>query len=617
MKKSLIVIGLLIFQVGAVFAQKIKFDPEFHERLAQREKEKLDKIILCEQEKTANQGDYDIKYYSLDLIPDPATEILTGKVEIVGEVLVSTLDHVELNLIGNMNVTDVYLSSYPNDKLSYTHENDPLALDNIVSVNLDSIYLHGQIFSFVVEYNGTPLYGYGFDSYRGAPTIWTLSEPYGARAWWPCKDIPSDKADSVDIRVTVPSGLIVASNGTLREMKRMGNQTMFWWHEKYPIVSYLVSLAIHPYTVRYDDYIYNNGADTMKIHFYMFADHGNELQPLNALVKDMIAFFSDIYGEYPFIDEKYGHADYLGGGAMEHQTCTSFSFWGEWFFAHELSHQWWGDMITCDSWHHIWLNEGFACYSEILWFEHVYGHELAMEYLLSVRTYLGRGTIYVEDPLNEPILDLNLSYNKACWVLHMLRHVVGDSAFFDILKAYYASEYRYKTAKTEDFQAICEQVSGMNLDYFFQQWIYESGHPVYEFAWESENLGSGNYKVTGYIDQVQTDGPIFKMLLDITVMTIDSTLITQTFFVDEQGESFEILCSVEPVAIILDIGNWVLKEVIECNAPKIVYQNHIFDDSGGNSNGHWDEGEIIQLTLELNNIKIIYSHSLNQSHFSH
>ncbi len=244
--------------------------------------------------------------------------------------------------------------------------------------------------------------------------IWTFSQPWGARSWWPCKDIPSDKADSLDMRVTVPVNMVVASNGSLKQTTITGNEATYLWHEKYPIATYLVSLAIYPYEVHYDDYLYNNNADTMKIHFYTFPGNYNLYYSLNVKIKDMISFFAGLFGEYPFIDEKYGHADFsFPYGAIEHQTCASLAVFTEWLYVHELAHQWWGDMITYNSWHHTWLAEDLAVYSEALWYEHLNGPGKASEYQLCNNVYLGPGTVYVEDPGNENPFDINLVYRKA------------------------------------------------------------------------------------------------------------------------------------------------------------------------------------------------------------
>ena len=455
-----------------------------------------------------------------------------------------------------MSITDVHAFDAPSVQLNYTHSNDML------SVVLDRVYVQDEQFNIVIAYNGRPQYSFYFDRYGQNPMIFTLSEPFGARAWWPCKDIPSDKADSVDIQATVPNNLIVASNGLLRETIPDSNKTTYWWHEQYPIVTYLVSLAIHPYEVYYDDYLYNNNADTMKIHFYTFPGYYDIYHSIDAKVKDMIACFANLFGEYPFIKEKYGHADCSPGGwAMEHQTCTSYAIWEEWVFAHELAHQWWGDMITCDSFHHIWLNEGFATYCEALWFEYADAPTPASEYQMNNNLYLGPGTVFVEDPQSQTIFDYGLSYQKGSWVLHMLRHVVGDSVFFDILKTYYASpKHQYGTATTEEFQAISEQVSGMDLDKFFHQWIYEEYFPRYSYSWDWIENGS-NYEIQLEIHQEQDDH-IFWMPIDITVETVEGEA---TFVVWDslQLQSFQFSVSAKPILVELDNDNWILKQVLE------------------------------------------------------
>jgi len=508
---------------------------------------------------TANQEEYDITYYSLDLKPNPVTLILSGGVEVVGEVIGANLDHIELNFWTGMNIIDIHMTANPGSQLYYTHN------EEILSISLDREYSQGEQFKVYIGYNGqpqnSPYSSFDFGTNNAEPMIWTLSQPYGARAWWPCKDVPSDKADSVDIRVTVPNDLIVVSNGLLREKTTQGSETMYWWHEKYPIVTYLVSLAIHPYTVYYDDYLYNDNTDTMKIHFYMFPENYEGIFSLNAQTKDMISLFADLFGEYPFIEEKYGHADFLGGGAMEHQTCSSFGFWNQWVIVHELAHQWWGDLITCNSFHHIWLNEGFATYSEALWYEYLNGPGTASYYQMTANLYLGPGTVYVEDPQNEYIFDGGLSYSKGSWVLHMLRHVVGDKTFFEILHTYYTSEFhKYGTATTKEFRAICEQVSGINLENFFHQWIYEEYYPQYTVNWNWIQNGP-NYDIQLEIRQEQ-ENHLFWMPIDVTITTTAGEF---TFVVLDSLESqnFQISVSSEPLSLEIDKNDWILKGVQE------------------------------------------------------
>jgi hypothetical protein len=298
----------------------------------------------------------------------------------------------------------------------------------------------------------------------------------------------------------------------------------------------------------------------MKIHFYTFPGNYNQYSEINAKVTDILALYSNLFGEYPFVDEKYGQADFLWSGGMEHQTCTSYGRWNEGLYAHEIAHQWWGDMITCDSFHHIWLNEGFASYSEAFWFEHLYPGYTASEYQMDYQLYLGPGTIYVEDPENQNIFDLGLSYYKGSWVLHMLRHITGDSLFLNILRNYYASPAQYGSATTEDFQAICENVSGMNLEKFFHQWIYEEFYPNYTFSWSWVQNGS-NYDIQLEIEQLQTNH-IFWMPIDVTVTTMDAET---TFVVWDslQTQSFQLSVNSEPLVLELDKYNWILKIIEE------------------------------------------------------
>jgi aminopeptidase N len=547
----------LLLMVVAVVAQV--HQPGVDKSKLAEEKEILyEQAIRAEKQITENQKAYDVTFYVLDLEPDPYLEVLNGRAEIHADITGDNLDRVELNFWDGMTIKTIHSGSQPAALLQYARNND------LLTILLDRSYRKGEQFVLNILYSGQPQnspYGsFDFGIHNDQPMIWTLSQPFGSRAWWPCKDVTSDKADSVDIIISVPNDLIVASNGTLVKKEIKENLTTYVWQERYPIVTYLVFLAIHPFTVYEDQYRYNHESEQMPICFYLFEENYERLISLNAKTKDMIAHFADLFGEYPFVREKYGHADFLGGGAMEHQTCSSFSFWDEWVVAHELAHQWWGDLITCTSFNHIWLNEGFATYCEALWYEYLNGPGTASAYQMSENFYLGPGTVYVEDPENETIFHLGLSYSKGSWVLHMLRHVVGDDIFFDILKTYYASRHRYATAATEEFQAICENVSGKDLDKFFHQWIYEEGYPLYYISWEaSENAGT--YDIILQIEQKQANS-MFWMPLDIAVTTVEGeTTLVVTDSLASQNFKFSV--NAKPMSIKIDPDNWVLKTVQE------------------------------------------------------
>ena len=556
-QKSVFFLMFIILN-DTTYAQLPQVDSNLKQEMIQKKAIRYQQLMLCENEKTANQENYDVKYYALDLTPDPATSILSGSVEIVAEVSASTLDQVELNFWEGMSITSLYKPNSPDVQLNHNRSND------ILSVNLDRTFTQGEQFRITIEYNGRPqdsdYSGFDFDTYDGKTMIWTFSQPWGARSWWPCKDVPSDKADSVDIRITVPNDLIVASNGSLRETITEGNNIQYWWHEKYPIATYLVFLAIYPYEVYYDDYLYNNNTDTMKIHFFTFPGNYEKYYSINTKVKDMITCFANLFGEYPFIDEKYGHADFsFPYGAIEHQTCSSYAICTEYLYAHELAHQWWGDMITYFDWYNTWIGEGFAVYSEALWYEYQNGPGTASIYQMCENLYYGPGTVYIEDLETESPFDMNLAYKKGSWILHMLRHVVEDNTFFEILKTYhYSTKHQYGTATIEEFQVICEQISGINLDKFFHQWFHEEYYPKYSFSWSFIQTGS-NYDIQLQIFQEQTNH-IFWMPIDISITTVNGDT-TLTVLDSLQAQSFQFSISSEPINLELDKNNWILKKV--------------------------------------------------------
>jgi hypothetical protein len=507
--------------------------------------------VFAEQySQTDNQHDYDVFYYGLDLLLKPVSRQIEGSVEIGLMVIEDSIDRVELDLTDNYSVERI---EYRETSLGFSHQ------DDLLTVELGESWKNGTEEKIRIHYRGKPESGsFRFDTRNGQPLIWSLSEPFGARTWWPCKDYPFDKADSAQIRITVPEGLLVGSNGTLISESSENGLTTFTWREQYPITTYLISVAVHPYRIARDYFHYGTG-DSMEVIHYLFPDHFEQVAPEYEVTTEMLTFYSGIFGLYPFIEEKYGHAEFPWGGGMEHQTLTSIIAPYEYLIAHELAHQWWGNMITCKDFHHIWLNEGFATYAEALWAEHKSGPE-AYHDNMAGNAYYGEGTIYVPDLSSDGrIFSGSLSYNKASWVLHMLRHVVGDAVFFQILRSYGDSSRKYGVATTEQFRAICEDVSGMDLESFFQQWIYEENHPVYGFEW-SQVQQNGEYQVNLSIAQQQA-WPVFRMPIDIYFeMANSDTLIV----VNNTGslEQYQFFLPEEVQNVVLDPDNWILKKVV-------------------------------------------------------
>ena len=532
--------------------------------------EDIEPKYLCSHEKSAsrwqaqnstlnqNQEKIDIKFYELNLDIDFNSSRLRGSVTVNGVIGNIYPDFIELDLYDNMTVDSILQNNIP---ILYLHENDML------KIPISDITLNDEnLFSLTIFYQGTPDHcgagGFKFDEHQNIGHVWTLSEAYCARSWWPCKDDPSDKADSVNIIVSVPiePAYIVASNGLLSSTTINNNKKTYFWKERYPITTYLVSLAIYPYTKWVDQYVSPISSDTMLIEHYVFPDRYEASYPNYSLTKDMLSFFSELFGEYPFISEKYGHADFTWGGGMEHQTLSSMGSFSQNLMVHELGHSWWGNLITCKTFNDIWLNEGFARYCQALWAEHMYGREAYFDFMNN-HAYYGAGTIYVENPSsNSQIFSAGLSYNKASWVLHMLRHKVGETMFFDILKSYASNDsLSYNAASTSDFQKVCEDISGLDFEQFFQQWIYGERYPKYELSWWHE--GNGIYNVK--IDQVQSYN-FFSMPIDLKFSGSAGPSLVDTTIVIENNNSSQLYefsgfnFLVENV--MLDPENWILKE---------------------------------------------------------
>jgi len=362
--------------------------------------------------------------------------------------------------------------------------------------------------------------------------------------------------------------MIPVSNGMMQEIiiNEDGTHT-YKWKEQYPIVHYLISLAITNYH-QYDTYYRYSSTDSMIITHYSYPERfNNSRKALLDETSAMIEVFSQRYGEYPFIDERNGHAEFTGmfSGAMEHQTCSSMGFYGQGIIAHELAHQWFGDMITCKDWHHIWLNEGFATYSEGVYYESLGGQFAYNQFINSEMNFArnAQGTIWVQN-INSigEIFNGNRTYAKGGIILHMLRGVVGDSTFFDIMRAYANHpDYAYDVATTEDFQAVAESVYGQSLDYFFHEWIYGEKYPDYNVGWTYNEIGGDVWRVHLNIEQTPRTNPKhFTMPIKININTTNGDTLV-TIFYDQLIQDFEIDVNGGPLGLQFDYGNWILKTI--------------------------------------------------------
>ena len=444
---------------------------------------------------------------------------------------------------------------------------------NLVTVTLDHTYAIGELIDITVSYGGTPpvvnFQGLAF-SFRthGAgtpsqgPIISSLSQPDFAPAWWPCLDRPDDKA-IVDMDVRVPSNLTAVSNGVLIGNILNGDGTRtFQWRSVYPISTYLVSVAISNYVTWTDFYTPVTGGPVMPVQHWVYPEHETAARTDLNVTVPMLNYFATTYGEYPFVAEKYGHAIFPFPGGMEHQTVTSYGgqlirgdHRYDYIVAHELAHQWFGDAIGPAEWPEIWLNEGFATYGETLWFEHLGGSQARMEYMQSLDSRPFGCPLYDPLPECEDLFDHTV-YDKGAWVLHMLRHVVGDTAFFQGLRNYYTA-FNGSNATTPGFRAIMETVSGKNLTAFFDRWVYQAGEPVYSFGWTAASTPAG-WVTHLRIDQQQGGTP-FQMPIDVRVFWSGGS---QTFVVNNATAAQDVALPPvpgQPFQVVFDPDLWILK----------------------------------------------------------
>ena len=426
-------------------------------------------------------NNYDVKYYRCEWEVNPAVRFIKGKVTVYFLVTTAT-NNIQLDLMSPLIVDSV---KQRNTLLTKQHSN------NIITINFPASLNAGVQDSITVFYQGVPPNtGFGSfvqDLHSGTPVLWSLSEPYGSRDWWPCKNGLDDKADSVDIIITAPAQYKAAANGLLQSetLVNGGTQKLAYWKHRYPIAAYLVCFAVTNYTV------FNNsvllGGINLPMQTYCYPENLASFQAGTQNVLDALQLFHNNYGDYPFIKEKYGHVQFGWGGGMEHQTNSFVVSINEGLIVHELAHQWFGDKVTCASWEDIWLNEGFATYLAAFYMENKYPANSinARKNVINNITSASGGSVWVDDTTNVGrIFNGRLSYNKGSYLLYMLRWKLGDAVFLKALQQYQKdTKLAYGFASTDDLKRNLEQVSGQNLTEFFKDWFKGQGYPTYNVQW--------------------------------------------------------------------------------------------------------------------------------------
>lgn len=500
--------------------------------------------------------DTDLLHNDLRIEIDPDAGTLGGSNTMTVRSLTDGLATFQVRLREQFDITEVAVNGVPASwrRLGTT----------TIEITLPTPVALDEQFDVLVAYEGTPVsLGFGsinFSTQDGVPVVFTLSEPWFAYTWWPNKDDNRDKA-TADIRVTAPNWMSVASSGLLQSETDLGDgRATTHWSTTTPMTTYLHSFAATNYNRFSDEYIHDGGVMPLEFSIYPQSDT-SENRDRWLIVKPMLDVFSDLYGPYPFLDEKYGIYQFNFGGGMEHQTMSGQGGFGQSLTAHELAHQWWGNMITCATWSDIWLNEGFATYSEALWQEFRDGgtQEDLHSAMAARRPFLFDGTTYVFDPTDPArIFSGSFTYRKGAWILHMLRKVIGDEAFFDSLLAY-RQAHLFDSAITDEFCAAVESVVGDDMQWFFDQWVFGVGAPWYEHAWNSHQIGDHHF-VELMVRQAQPEHyELFTMPIDIQVNDAAGSTV-HVIDNDAPQEHFLIRTDGAPTAVAFDPETWILAQ---------------------------------------------------------
>lgn len=499
---------------------------------------------------TENQYKIDIIKYDLFIDINIPGKMVNAEIEITGIITDQTLTSLDFNFYDNLKITDLTLDGLQGE---YNHSKTTL------SILMDVIPL--DTFNLKIKYEGMPKalgpVGFVFGEVNKHSLVYTLNQPEFASTWFPCNDIPSDKA-MLEMRIRNTEENISVSNGKLIDVIKDETHNTYHWKTYYPVSTYLIALYSAPYKYFNDIWIYDN--DTLSIEYYVMPEHLENAKKDFAVHNDMLKYFSDTFGSYPFMKEKYGVAEFLWNfGAMEHQTITGIGYTfvsGNNFFrdiyAHELAHQWWGNAVGLKSWEDIWLNEGFATYSEALYNEYKYGKDALRSTMLSKFDENFSGTLNA--PKN---LFGSTVYDKGAWVLHMLRYEVGDSSFFKILRSYY-EKYKYTSASVYDFKNICELISQKELTKFFDQWVF-TGDDQIKLEYEYDITEQDRYHILSInTGQYQTSYKEYHFPIEFMVIYEDKSEEIVKTYINSRKQKTEFKLIKKPINIIPDPFNWLL-----------------------------------------------------------
>jgi len=520
------------------------------------EKEKESHSMLFQNQASISGSNFDVKHYRCEWEIDPNVRYISGKVRTTFKITSDTASQLVFDFFNGLTVDSVI---FQGQKKVFGFQGT-----HLFWVKTGVVLAQNSIDSVSIFYKGVPNNS-GFGAFNkqmhaGQPIIWTLSCPYAARDWWPCKQNLEDKADSIDLIITTPAQYRAAGNGLLVSETTVGSKKIYHWKHKYPIATYLIATAVTNYTA-YTQKVHlpsQVAGDSLPVVNFVYPETQALAIVNTRKVLPILQYYDSLVAPYPFRKEKYGHAQFGWGGGMEHQTMsfmTNFSFGLQ---AHELAHQWFGDFITCKSWRDVWLNEGWATYLAAL-AEKRFAVSNFTTWLnssqTSVRAQSG-GSVWVDDTSNiNRIFDYRLTYLKGALVLHMLRWELGDQSFWQGVRSYQAdASLGFGFASTQNFIQHLETASGKNLNGFMADWFTGQGFPIYNLKLLKDGL---NMQLT--INQTTSNAsvPFFEMRVPIRFRAagMDTILIFQH---QSSGQVFNFTLPVSPTSMIFDPDKWLI-----------------------------------------------------------
>ena len=496
--------------------------------------------------KAANYpSQYDIVYHRISVTVDPAVSgapISNGSVTTYFKTTAPSITKIGFDFRSNMTVSSVL---YHGSSVSYTFSG------NVITITFPSaIAIQGTLDSVTINYNGTPVAPVtsvpsGYNSSTSNKALYTLGEAYTGSTWWPCKDSLSDKIDSVDLIVTTPSAYRAAGNGLVTEQV-VGPNRICTWKTRYHIATYMINFAVADYT-NYQ-YTITAGAVNMPVMNYLYTSSHNTAiyKGYVDVIKNIMPVYESVLNtEYPFKNEKYGIADCYGSwGALEVQSMTFTSAFDDYTLAHELAHQWFGDKLTTNDWHHIWLNEGFAQYfQQVVYPENLKSPATAASQRSSLKSSVSNtSTTYVSDISTVDKIFIGSGtqpYNKGAMILSMLRSWLGDTKFFAALHNYLiAPGLAYNFTSVDSLQKYMQaqvQSLGFDLTNFFNDWVYKKGRVTYAVKYQYVTNGV-------YIQLTQSPTSVgagyFDMPVPIRIQN-GSGLDTTVVIIDQRGKLYK------------------------------------------------------------------------------